>query len=78
MQEEQREYYTTDELAKLLRVSRTTILRYIDDGLIKAIRIGRTVRIPASEVRRLTSPTSEETSGDSEASLRGPASYALA
>ena len=47
------QFYTQQELAELLKVSTRTIQNWIKDGQIKAIRIGRTVRIPASEIDRL-------------------------
>jgi len=39
------EYYTIDELAIVLKISRRTIERQIKNGEIKAIKIGRQWRI---------------------------------
>ncbi len=38
---------------KVLSISRTTASRRIADGSIHAIRIGPTIRVPVSELRRL-------------------------
>ena len=46
-------FFTPDELASLLKVTRQAIYNWIQQGRIEAVRIGRTVRIPAEEVERL-------------------------
>ena len=46
-------FYTPDELAALLKVTRQAIYNWIQQGQIEAVRIGRTVRIPGEEVERL-------------------------
>jgi excisionase family DNA binding protein len=46
-------FYTPDELATLLKVTRQAIYNWIQQGRIAAVRIGRTVRIPGDEVERL-------------------------
>ena len=46
-------FYTPDELAALLKVTRQAIYNWIQQGRIAAVRIGRTVRIPGDEVERL-------------------------
>jgi excisionase family DNA binding protein len=46
-------FYTPDELAALLKVTRQAIYNWIQQGHIEAVRIGRTVRIPGEEVERL-------------------------
>ena len=48
-----REFYTPEQLAELLQVSKPAIYKWAHEGRIKAVRIGRTVRIPATEVERL-------------------------
>jgi excisionase family DNA binding protein len=48
-----REFYTPEQLAELLQVSKPAIYKWAQEGRIKAVRIGRTVRIPATEVERL-------------------------
>ncbi|HXG50997.1 MAG TPA: helix-turn-helix domain-containing protein [candidate division Zixibacteria bacterium] len=42
-----------DEVAKALRVEPRTVYRFIRTGVLPAVKIGRTVRIDAGELRRL-------------------------
>lgn len=42
---EDKEYYSIDELAKIMKVERRTIKRAIERGEIKAIKIGKQYRI---------------------------------
>jgi excisionase family DNA binding protein len=44
---------TTQEVADALRVSSETIRRHVHDGTVRAVTIGRVIRIPASELDRL-------------------------
>ncbi len=46
-------YYTPEELAAMLKVTRQAIYNWIQQGRMEAVRIGRTVRIPSDEVERL-------------------------
>jgi excisionase family DNA binding protein len=46
-------FYTPEELAGMLKVTRQAIYNWIQQGRIEAVRIGRTVRIPGEEVERL-------------------------
>ena len=46
-------FYTPEELAAMLKVTRQAIYKWIQDGQMESVRIGRTVRIPADEVERL-------------------------
>ena len=46
-------FYTPEELATLLKVTRQAVYKWIQDGHMEVVRIGRTVRIPADEVERL-------------------------
>jgi len=46
-------FYTPDELAVMLKVTRQAVYNWVQQGRIEAVRIGRTVRIPAEEVERL-------------------------
>ena len=46
-------FYTPEELAAMLKVTRQAIYSWIQQGRIEAVRIGRTVRIPGAEVERL-------------------------
>ena len=62
-----REFYTPEQLAELLQVSKPAIYKWAQEGRIKAVRIGRTVRIPATEVERLlrgSDQTAEEQPGN--------------
>lgn len=45
--------YTTKELAQRLRLSDQTIRRWVTQGKLKAIKAGRNLRIPESEVKRM-------------------------
>ncbi|KKS03385.1 MAG: hypothetical protein UU57_C0035G0001 [Candidatus Woesebacteria bacterium GW2011_GWE1_41_24] len=47
--------YTVKEVAELLGFSTNTVYKYLDDGSIKAVRLGTEgrFRIPASEVDKL-------------------------
>lgn len=44
---------TIKEVAKIFNVHFNTVRNWIDEGLIKTVKIGRTVRIPDEEVERL-------------------------
>ena len=46
-------FYTPDELATMLKVTRQAIYNWIQQGRLEAVRIGRTVRIPGAEVERV-------------------------
>ncbi|HEV3334107.1 MAG TPA: helix-turn-helix domain-containing protein [Bryobacteraceae bacterium] len=50
----QRQLLTKREFAEAIRKCMRSVERSIDSGEIKAIRIGGSVRIPASELDRLT------------------------
>jgi excisionase family DNA binding protein len=54
MKREKVPYYTQNEAAAALRVSRDTIERWIKEGKLKALKFGKTrqahVRIPGSEL----------------------------
>ncbi len=46
-------FYTPDELAAMLKVTRQAVYNWIQEGRMESVRIGRTVRIPGDEVERL-------------------------
>ena len=46
-------FYTPEELATMLKVTRQAVYNWIAQGRMEAVRIGRTVRIPGEEVERL-------------------------
>lgn len=52
--------FKVDEFAKLTNANPWTIRRAIDRGDIRAVRIGKLVRIPRSELERLLSSDSRQ------------------
>ena len=46
-------FYSTSEVAKLFKVNRVTIYRWVKEGTVKAYRIGKHLKIPLAEVDRL-------------------------
>ena len=57
MSEELGEYYTAAEAARALRVSRTTIWRWIGEGRLAAYQVGgRTLRIRRDDVKKALRP----------------------
>lgn len=45
--------YRTGKVAEMLGVHKVTVIRWIKQGKIKAVRIGREFRVPEDEVKRL-------------------------
>ena len=44
---------TLDQVAEILQVKRTTVLKRVEDGTLAAIRLGRkTIRIEEEELKR--------------------------
>lgn len=43
-------YYTPKEVSKLLKVSKPTVYKWIEAGILQGVRIGGTVRIPRESV----------------------------
>lgn len=60
-------FYTTDEVAGKLRVSRNTVIMLIDQGKLKATRVGRLYRIAEPDlldyIRRNTNIRDEDLKG---------------
>ncbi|MBT3704297.1 helix-turn-helix domain-containing protein [Candidatus Peregrinibacteria bacterium] len=57
------QYLTSEQVAKLLQVHQFTVLKYLKDGRIKGVKIGRVYRIKESEVENFlnrVSTTKEE------------------
>ncbi len=50
---------TTDEVINILRISRPTILKYIHDGRLRAIKAGRGWRVLQSELYRFLNGKTE-------------------
>ncbi|MBN1931536.1 MAG: helix-turn-helix domain-containing protein [Desulfobacterales bacterium] len=46
-------FYSTSEVASLFKLNRVTIYRWVKNGDIKAYKIGKHIKIPASEISRL-------------------------
>jgi excisionase family DNA binding protein len=57
------QFFTIDEAASILRVSRITIHRKLSGGEIRAARLGKRVLIPAAWFRELAAKTLPETRG---------------
>jgi len=56
-------YYTTQETAKILRISLKTVFNYMEQGKLKPVRIGGKKKtgktlIPESEIQKLLNPKS--------------------
>jgi excisionase family DNA binding protein len=54
-----KEVYTTKEAQDFLKISESTIKRYLKGGIIKAYKVGGTYRIWGDEILRLVSPKAE-------------------
>lgn len=50
------QYYTVQEIAKRLRVTRQAIYNWIDEGRLQAVKVGRSLRIPESAVKAFIKP----------------------
>ena len=53
------QFFTLREFAKLLRVDPCTVWRWRRRKLLRVVKIGGRVLVPAAEVQRLVSSTSE-------------------
>ena len=54
---QEKEFYTTRELAEKLRVNIMTIYRYIKAGKLKAYKIGKEFRIEKKEFNKFLNKT---------------------
>ncbi len=54
-------YYTPEEIAANLKVSRKTIYNWIQKGSLKAVKIGHFWRVSESELNRLLKGEKKET-----------------
>lgn len=52
--------YTTEEAQDFLRVSNSTIKRFLKNGILKANKVGGRYRVLGRELLRLVSPEVEE------------------
>lgn len=48
-----KEYYTTDEIANLLGVTRPTVRRYLDNYRLPTLKLDGGWRVPTESVERL-------------------------
>ena len=55
-----KQIYTTEETRDYLRISKSTIKRWLKSGLIRANKIGGRYKILGAEILRLISPTLEK------------------
>ncbi len=46
-------YYTPQEIAKQLKVNKLTVYRWIKEGRLKAVKIGRFWRVSETELKKL-------------------------
>jgi len=53
------EIYTTEETQKFLKISKSTIKRFLKTGIIKAYKVGGRYRIWGDEILKLVSPRVE-------------------
>lgn len=50
---EERAYYTVEEVARMFRVSKMSVYRLVEGGGLESVRIGKLLRIPASAVQAM-------------------------
>lgn len=53
------EFLTIEEVAKQLKISKATVRRHIKEGRLKAVKIGRVVRVSTQDIKSLFSPVVE-------------------
>lgn len=46
-------FYSTSEVAELFGISRVTVYRWVKDGKIQAFGLGKNLKIPLFEIKRL-------------------------
>lgn len=64
-------FFTTEQVANILQVHPFTILKFIKEGKLKGIKIGRVYRIKESDVRKFLGEDIEvEESNDSKGDLK--------
>lgn len=59
------QYYTIEEVAEKLKVTRQAIHNWIKEGRIDSIKIGRARRIPAASIERLLEQSRQPIQGQS-------------
>ena len=63
MEINEKEVYTTEEAQRYLKVSQSTMMRMIKNGLIQCAKVGKQYRIMGKELLRLVSPKLEDQVG---------------
>ncbi len=57
------ELLTVDETARLLKVTQITVRRFIAEGRLPAVRVGRAVRVRREALDQLIKPVEPQTNG---------------
>lgn len=52
--------YTTEEVEKILKISKSTVKRLLKNGILKANKVGKQYRILGLEILKLISPEVEK------------------
>ena len=55
--------YTVDETKDILKISKSTMMRFIKKGLIRTAKVGKQYRILGKEILRVVSPKLEDKVG---------------
>ncbi len=63
MEINEHEVYTTSDIQKILKISESTTMRLLKQGLIRAAKVGKQYRIMGKELVRLVSPKLEDKAG---------------
>lgn len=67
MELHEKEIYTIEEVAQILKISQTTVRRKIKTGELKSRRLGRLHRVSGTELKRLISGSDNRSSEIKEA-----------
>lgn len=59
-------FYTPDEIAKQLKITRQAINKWIREGKLKAVKLGRIWRIPESALQEFIKESMEKGKGKGE------------
>ena len=57
MEIHEKEVYTPDETASLLKISNSTFRRLVKKGMLRAVKVGGQYRVLGREILRLMNPT---------------------
>lgn len=56
----EQEYFTISEVCTILGIGRSTVVKWIKDGVMNACIIGKTIRIERSAIQALVKPYNGE------------------